>query len=485
MEVDADEAGAQSSVGSEERVCRFCLSDDDAGDLISPCRCAGGQKYVHKKCLIQWQRTTLVSQPTHPAFHDRDRRHQTCNVCSSEFTCEPPTRQELMASFTGPEIAALLEPRCIIASHTAFSEKLESQLSQMTALGRQHSSYEHWIRGVFLITCVEEDEGRELFVIDSDSWLSSLRRKLGSSHTLTRNGRRFRLAPSHALQGVEPEGMQAALDALRAPCVLCFLSEELNNCGHDHVEAVNLTRQLPSPPKGEAAKVQEAVRAVCKKYRGASSVELSHYLGGPCDEGRLGTCIVLGGSGCGWTVKSDLREAVELAHTRAVRRYEAQGAIAGGQTVRFTGLRTAEHLNGEIGIALRFAEASGRWLVRLRDGDGKRLKPQNLEGLEGAGGRVFCFWGVARWTRTQLLGEIAKGGWGLCRGSVGDLAAAPDERWQGTEGRLAFAPVTEMTDGYMRAAQAEMQAARAIVQMHAEPASDAEAEEDAPVSAAT
>lgn len=385
MEGDIEETGARSSTGSEEKVCRFCLGDDDVHDLISPCKCSGGQKYVHKKCLIQWQRTTLVSQPTHPAFYDRDRRHQTCNVCKSEFTCEPPTRQELMASFTGPEIAALIEPRCIIASHTAFSEELESQLTQMSGLARHYSSYEHWIRGVFLITSVEEDEGREVLVVDSEALLTGLRRKLGDSLSLTRSGRRFRLAPSHALQGVAPERMQNAFNALRAPCTLCFVSDEPNNCGHDHVAAVNLTRQLASPPRGEVAMVQEAVKAICKKYRGANNVELTHYIGGPCDEDKLVTCIVLGGPGCGWTVKSDLQEAVELAHTRAVKRYEAQGDIAGGQTVRLTGLRTAAHLNGEIGIALRFAESSGRWLVRLRDGDGKQLKPQNLEGLEGAG----------------------------------------------------------------------------------------------------
>lgn len=26
---------------------------------------------------------------------------------------------------------------------------------------------------------------------------------------------------------------------------------------------------------------------------------------------------------------------------------------------------------------------------------------------------VKCFWGDARWGRTQLLGEIARGGWGM------------------------------------------------------------------------
>jgi hypothetical protein len=33
----------------------------------------------------------------------------------------------------------------------------------------------------------------------------------------------------------------------------------------------------------------------------------------------------------------------------------------------------------------------------------------------GAHGRVYVFWGDARWSRAQLLGEIARGHWGLCR----------------------------------------------------------------------
>ena len=32
-------------------------------------------------------------------------------------------------------------------------------------------------------------------------------------------------------------------------------------------------------------------------------------------------------------------------------------------------------LNGEIGLAMRFAEGAGRWLVMLRNGEGKTLKP--------------------------------------------------------------------------------------------------------------
>mmetsp|Transcript_75966 Transcript_75966/g.197650 ORF Transcript_75966/g.197650 Transcript_75966/m.197650 type:complete len:470 (+) Transcript_75966:64-1473(+) len=463
-------------VDEEEKICRYCFDGEAEGELISPCQCSGGQKYVHLKCLRQWQRMVLVMQPTHPAFYDRDLRHQSCGVCKAEFTCPPPTRLELMASFTGPEIAALIREKCIIAATEAFSAELKTQLERMSVFQRQHTGYLHWVNGVFLITDVEEDEGEQTLTITSQSSLQQLRRKLDASLGLTLQGRHYSLARSHSLAGLSPgRDLRSALESLETPCLLCFRSDEPSNCGNDHVAAVNLTRPLSTPPR--PGKVDAALSSVCSKngFRGATRVQLSHFIGGPCDEDDLVCCIVLGGGGCGWTVVKKLERALELAHTRAARRSEAQGSICGGQIVRLTGLQSAAHLNGELGIALRFEESNSRWLVRLRDGDGKQLRPQNLEGLEGAGGRVLCFWGDARWSRAQLLGEIAKGDWGLCHANIGDLAVPHTECWKNTDGRLAIAPITEMTEDYMRNAHQEMVATHAAVQMHnPEPAEEEE-----------
>ena len=98
--------------------------------------------------------------------------------------------------------------------------------------------------------------------------------------------------------------------------------------------------------------------------------------------------------------------------------------------------------------------------MRLRNGDGKRVKPANVEPMEGAGGRVLAFWGDARWSRAQLLGEIARGHWGLCRGSVGEVTTPASERHAALEGRLAYAPVTEMTEECMRQQRRDMLAFR-------------------------
>lgn len=103
QETHAEGKRGEGEEEEEEPMCRYCLggADEEDGTLISPCMCKGGQKYVHLSCLRRWQRMVLVSQPTHPSFYERDERQYTCNVCKSEFTCAPPTRQELMQSFTG------------------------------------------------------------------------------------------------------------------------------------------------------------------------------------------------------------------------------------------------------------------------------------------------------------------------------------------------------------------------------------------------
>ena len=66
---------------------------------------------------------------------------------------------------------------------------------------------------------------------------------------------------------------------------------------------------------------------------------------------------------------------------------------------------------------------------------------------------VHCVWGDAQWSRTQLLGEIARGHWGLCHASVAEMVAPPSERWAALDGRLVFAPETEMMED-VRALQA-------------------------------
>ena len=478
--------------GEDERICRFCLSgpadgDDDGGELIAPCQCSGGQKWVHLSCLRRWQRMVLVSQPTHPAFWTTDERQHRCNVCRTNFTCAPPTRHELMASFTGPELGALIEEGCVIGASAAFSNDLERRLGQMPAAMRGMSSYEHWLRGAYLITGVETDDGTVNLRLQDEEDLDTLRERLSDTLEISLRGMRFRLAPGGALADVAEDGLKDALAQLTPPCTVCLASgAAAGDCGDDHVTAVNLTRPCASPSVGdgpsEAAAsnaVRRAVDAACARWPAVArqvfeDVHVAHYAGGPCDPDELVSCVVPGGPR-GWSVVKSLAQALELAARRARVRSENDSPIVGGAAVRLHSLTSSTNLNGEVGIAIAFDAAAGRWLVRLADGEGKRVRPANLtalaklddhaaeaaeaaagqpgaaaEAASSRGGRVLAFWGDARWSRTQLLGEIARGSWGMCQGTVLDLASVPRLRRSGLDNRLIFAPPSEMTEEGLR-----------------------------------
>jgi len=391
-------------------------------------------------------------------------RHHKCNVCRGDFTCAPPTRHELMASVTGPELAALIEPGCIIAAHHAFSSELTRQNERFPEIMRALSPYNNWINGVYLITGVTQDDD-EIPLQCSPRTLAGLKEKVGADLTLSLRGRAFRVVAEGDLKGVAPEALRAGLLALDAPAEVVLRACTPNDCGEDHIAAVNLHRRREGPI--DAAVVERALEAVRRKFpEDEVRVELEHYDGGPCDSDSIVTCIVYGGRGQGWAVKSDLFSAVSFAHGRAADRQPDQGEVRAGQTVRLEGLVARADLNEQLGLAVHFNEASKRWMVRLGDGAAVGVRPKNLVGLEGANGRVLVFWGDARWSRTQLLGETSRGHWGFCRASVSDLIAPSSERRPKLDGRLGFAPETAMTEDYMRSAQAQMSVFRERAEAH-------------------
>ncbi|CAK0829816.1 unnamed protein product, partial [Prorocentrum cordatum] len=62
--------------------------------------------------------------------------------------------------------------------------------------------------------------------------------------------------------------------------------------------------------------------------------------------------------------------------------------------------------------------------------------------------RLLVFWGYAGWSRCQLMGEIARGSWGLCRAPDDLTALGPSEAWDAVYPRLVFAPKSEMSESY-------------------------------------
>jgi hypothetical protein len=391
----------------------------------------------------------IVNQPTHPAFYEDDIRHHKCNVCLSEYTCPPPTRGELMETFTGPEIAASLFEGRLIASRDVFSVELEAQLQTMNPFMRARSSYEHWIRGVYVITRVESDDEYKVIPLSQPSSVQGLLSRLDANLELTFQGQRLRLVRGESLAHVGPEeDLGAAFRALQTPARVVLQAVAGVTCADVHIVAVNIFRKQPAVVRPD--KYNHIYTAVHDKYPNVANVEVSHYIGGPVDEGEITTCIVLGGARRGWTVVPKLKDALILALARARNQHgEAQGDLSSGQTVCLQGLVARPDLNGRKGMALRFLPDAGRWEVQLCSGEGVKVKPANIQGLEGRGGRVMVFWGDARWSRAQLLGEIARGHWGLCRATVGEfVATSPQEVYEGTmiPGRLAYAPISAMTD---------------------------------------
>merc|ERR1711957_613266 len=122
--------------------------------------------------------------------------------------------------------------------------------------------------------------------------------------------------------------------------------------------------------------------------------------GGPCETERIVSCLVLGASQRGWKVVQKLTDALQLACSLAARRCPEQGAFGTGQTISLSGLKARGDLNGEVGIVLQFVTDTGRWMIRLRNGEGVKVKPANMQNVRGEHGQVFAFWGDARWSRT-------------------------------------------------------------------------------------
>jgi len=446
----------------EERLCRYCFEGDEAGELISPCRCSGGQKYVHLSCLRMWQRAVLVSQPTHPDLYDHDTRQRICNVCKTEFTCLPPTRAELLASFTGPELAALIEERCFIGSAENFSRELERQVASFPGIMREGIVCLNWIRGLFLIVKVVEDRHRGIVLlrISDDEELGMFMQHLeADARTFHLRGRRYQVLPQGPLKNLTdqdpPEARRELMRSVRTP-VSIRLRPDPVDCGEDGIVAVNLARPFDLASSGRTvlrARQRAAYHAAESRVlndRGQQELrsQVTHFIGGPCEEEKVACCVVASASG--YSIVQD--DACLLAALSAAEEIccslsdtAAEGAAA---AMRLPAIES----NGisSISTSASTVESDGK---ETPTGDTKRRRI-NMEADSPESGisgpvRVFVYWGYAGWSRCQLMGEIARGSWGLCKANTQDVVSKrPDEVWQAVYPRLVFAPKSEMSESY-------------------------------------
>jgi len=108
-----------------------------------------------------------------------------------------------MQSFTGHEIAALIETGCVIGAHEIFSKELENKLEELPEFVRSLCGYENWIHGVYLITGVEVEDGIQRLPLTNKRALERLRRELSDDLLISARGNQFRLLPEGSLAGVK------------------------------------------------------------------------------------------------------------------------------------------------------------------------------------------------------------------------------------------------------------------------------------------
>jgi len=299
----------------EEKVCRYCFEGESDGELISPCSCSGGQKWVHLTCLRRWQRMVYVSQPTHPDFYGDDDRQKICNVCKSEFTCAPPTRTELMATFTGAEIAALITEHCLIAPTADFSN-LCTRLSSSGGPDRQAS---HWAKSAYLITHVMLDRPRTVRVkFTVQESLENVIKPAGKFFLVLR-GKTLDLVFDGSLEAVAegtPAEKAAAIRGLEVPTTLKFHSGLEGDCGEDGIFAVNLTRKIARLDPRQVNHLLDISPEFGFLADADLLVEPVHFAGGPCEEHKICWAILPGDGHV--AVHANPSEAIYVAHHRAL-----------------------------------------------------------------------------------------------------------------------------------------------------------------------
>jgi putative AlgH/UPF0301 family transcriptional regulator len=478
MVVDT-EARREADSDDDNKMCRYCFEGDESGELIAPCLCRGGQKWVHLSCLRRWQRGVLVNQPTHPDFYDDDVRHRVCGVCKSDFACKPPTRLELMQNFTGEELAAFVEEGCFIGAHRDFSAEMRRQVEPFPPHLREAIVDSHWINGVFLITKVVEDRGVPMGLsIDRQEDIAAFVTHISDDWCWQLRGRLYRLlfeGPLEEVATASNEARRAAVRNLQAPCMLKLEPADEGDCGEDGIMAVGLSRPVDvncSSHMEKRLQFQIALQKVLPDEQFLPQV--THHLGGPCHESRPQFCIVISHTinSEGYKVYTRLSQAItdaqDLCRERqtssaeqsqanlaeevppaAKRRREESEVTAtpSGEHARTMTASTTASSNDEIALLGNSIGASASF--EDSSADAASIEGSGETENKAANVRLLIFWGAAGWSRCQLIGEIASGSWGLCKSHETDITAlSADELYDTVYPRLVFAPKTEMSETY-------------------------------------
>eukprot|EP01062_Namystynia_karyoxenos_P020126 TRINITY_DN17612_c0_g1_i1.p1 TRINITY_DN17612_c0_g1~~TRINITY_DN17612_c0_g1_i1.p1 ORF type:complete len:426 (+),score=135.55 TRINITY_DN17612_c0_g1_i1:90-1280(+) len=345
---------------SDMRTCRICLDIEAPETMVSPCQCTGTHRWVHPRCLRQWQRTVQIYASTQPQAAAQEQRHALCSVCSTPFTMLPESRADLLAGLAALDPAALGSGTLLVASsHNSSAAtaplRLPAGVPRVLRLWLEIKRA-HWARSVYLL---------------------------------------YDVAPSETADG------------------------------DDQLLGINLTRTMMGDEEGEAA--YAALRALAGRNcrlldRRLADGAYSIFNGGPVAPRQWIALCALPGSAIARLPQGEGLDVI-------------CGPSAGGDTVLVI---------GPVAAVLE-------------------LQPTHAS----------FFSGHAVWGRTQLLGECARGSWGVCSARAEDAlppqagaaagaarsaaASGGAARYQPPErlyesviasGRPAFAPRNEVRDAY-------------------------------------
>eukprot|EP00039_Didymoeca_costata_P018442 m.333469 g.333469 ORF g.333469 m.333469 type:complete len:516 (+) comp17149_c0_seq1:199-1746(+) len=406
----AMDTASEPSEDEDAIQCRYCLdTETEEGDeMVSPCQCKGGQKYCHLSCLRRWQRSVLVSQPTHPAFYERDERQFVCSVCASAFAYEPPTRQEMMLSFTGPELASLLQIGCLIVTEPRTSAQMADAVlfnSHIPAV----ATMRHWVGGVYLITDIVSESASDgddsiIAVNLAGRAIGNLPKPLedhveqmttSSSAIVGRDVTLSGLGIAYGFRMSRYNGQTARIVG-RQPNGRIRVQLHSNQRKIIAVKPSNITMLGDEPP---TANVTHAIGGPCETYSANSVSVLTNTSPHELSDANVKVGLQHGGLCC----TGDLDDVLAVARSDASRRAADNGNHATPEPV------------------------------------------------------VATYWGDARWSRTQLLGELARGSWGVCRAELNDILQSQTDRTTGElslwknlidSDRLIYAPKSEMMEVY-------------------------------------
>jgi len=325
--------GGEEKKDEDTPFCRYCRmtgADGGSGELISPCNCQGSNKWTHKECLAKWQYQAILSQSTHRKYQTDTEKF--CNVCGAEFRTKLYSRDKVMVSFTGAEMANMIEPGCLLVATEKSSMHTLRLMEQYQDLQERLS---HWVKSVFLVAqCWTSPDGKSQHIVG--------------------------LSLSNEIEV-----------ANQAPSAVSFRTKAL--------------AELGLPPTTRT------------------------FIGGPCSP-EVPHILFLAVNNCIKGLEND--QQPEQQHCWKV----LQGAD----------------------VSLWYSH--GPYRIR-----------QALAWASNAVMETHVYWGCASWDRIQLLGEIARGGWGLAIGQVDIWTQRPTAAgncWQSTLGRAIFAGENDFTRKY-------------------------------------